>query len=760
MDAVGTVDIGSSALPLNAATETTLSSIDGKITTTPNGIKADVVGTIDIGSSALPTGAATETTLSSLDSKVTTTPNGIKVDAVGTVDIGSSALPTGASTEATLSNLDSKVTTTANGIKVDSIVSSGQIDSYTHDGSGNAITSTTVSTKQAIDVNVASGTFTVTATNPSVGTNNSPTPTSSTLIGGEDGGNIRPVGVTNSGGVNYMKVDTSGFISPSASTSTNQTNGNQKTQIVNSDGISTTSTTIGAKQALDISVTSDPSLDVFATNITGSRYNQIEINFEFAPGATLITNTTSGGASITQANGHSLYSTGTATSAEAKSVSVDTIKYRPAHEIYGYFTASFTNPTSANSYQRIGIYDTNNGFFVGFNGLNFGITKRTAASDTFVNRSAFNTDLLDGSAGSKFTRNGTPEAINLAYSNVFRIRFGWLGSASILFDVFSPDGIWVTFHAIKQPNSALNPSVTNPDLPMTIDVYKGSADATNLVMTTACWAGGTTSGYSKITDTLTNNTLASITRSVITGVTTGGGGGYVNVKVNPSGALVTDSTISGTVAVSATSLPLPSGASTSALQTTGNSSLSSIDGKLTSVTVGTLPSIPAGANNIGSITNVTGTVSLPTGASTSALQTTANTSLSNISTYTLAISGQLPPTIGEQGKLNSLAVTLAPDSASLQTKSPLNDTASGSGASATVSTVITLTAPANAVGFILMNMDTSTANIRYAIGRTASATLGQQLQPGRDTGFIPCGANISLCAESGTQTYDVQWVSQ
>ena len=43
-------------------------------------------------------------------------------------------------------------------------------------------------------------------------------------------------------------------------------------------------------------------------------------------------------------------------------------------------------------------------------------------------------------------------------------------------------------------------------------------------------------------------------------------------------------------------------------------------------------SIPAGNNNIGSINNITGTVSLPTGASTSAMQNTANTSLNNIDT--------------------------------------------------------------------------------------------------------------------------------
>ena len=56
-------------------------------------------------------------------------------------------------------------------------------------------------------------------------------------------------------------------------------------------------------------------------------------------------------------------------------------------------------------------------------------------------------------------------------------------------------------------------------------------------------AGGTTSNYSKITETISDYTLAGLTRSVITGRTTAGGSSYVNVKVNPSGALTTATTI-------------------------------------------------------------------------------------------------------------------------------------------------------------------------------------------------------------------------
>ena len=294
-----------------------------------------------------------------------------------------------------------------------------------------------------------------------------------------------------------------------------------------------------------------PNIDVLGSAVSGSRYNQIEIDFNTVPSGTLITNTVTGSGTVTASNGHTLYATSATASSSARGVSVGIIEYRAANEMYSYFSAAFTVSTTrtANSFQRIGIYDGNNGFFIGYNGVNFGVTKRTATVDTFVNRTAWNGDLLDGSPSSKFTRNNIPEAINLTLSNLFRIRFAWLGSASILFDVFSPDGIWVNYHSIKQPNSDFNPSLTVPNLPMTLECVKTGSGSEILTLATACWAGGTSSSYSAITSTLTDQSLASLNRSVITGVTTGGGGGYVNVKVNPSGALVTDSTISGTALV-------------------------------------------------------------------------------------------------------------------------------------------------------------------------------------------------------------------
>ena len=89
------------------------------------------------------------------------------------------------------------------------------------------------------------------------------------------------------------------------------------------------------------------------------------------------------------------------------------------------------------------------------------------------------------------------------------------------------------------------------------------------------------------------------------------------------------------------------------------------------VSLVSLPSLPTGTNSIGSISNTTfaatqsgswnlnniaGSITLPTGAATSSLQGTGNTSLSSID-------GKLPGTLGAKTAAASLAVTLSTDGA-------------------------------------------------------------------------------------------------
>ena len=250
---------------------------------------------------------------------------------------------------------------------------------------------------------------------------------------------------------------------------------------------------------------STPQTDIFNQTIIGTRNNQIETDFSTTAANLLteLTVTPTSGGSASVGNGQGTISTGANTNGGYKAVSNLSTTYYPHSEIYAAFTTIFTTGI-ANSYQRIGLYDDDNGFFIGYEGTSFGVTKRTSGADTTTAQASFSEDTLSGQTGSSFTRNGTPEALDPTKDNLYRIRFGWLGAAPIYYEILSPDGEWVTFHIIRHPNSATIPSIAEPNLPMTMDIKKNTGGSTVLTLSTACWAAGTTSSqnvtYAKPTE--------------------------------------------------------------------------------------------------------------------------------------------------------------------------------------------------------------------------------------------------------------------
>ena len=160
----------------------------------------------------------------------------------------------------------------------------------------------------------------------------------------------------------------------------------------------------------------------------------------------------------------------------------------------------------------------------------------------------------------------------------------------------------------------------------------------------------------------------------------------------------------GTFAVSAVSLPLPSGAATSALQTTGNTSLSSIDGKTPSLGQALMAaSVPVAIASNQSAVSVSGTVAVSNafaldatltgggqksqvtdGTNSAAVVNAAPTTqyglvvrnvpaaatapsavqLSDgLASYTAAKTGQLPTSLGQTTAAGSVSVTLPSDKA-------------------------------------------------------------------------------------------------
>jgi hypothetical protein len=257
----------------------------------------------------------------------------------------------------------------------------------------------------------------------------------------------------------------------------------------------------------------------------------------------------------------------------------------------------------------------------------------------------------------------------------------------------------------------------------------------------------------RIAQTLTDQFSALITKGVIVGKSSAGGGTFVDVKVNPSGALTTE--VSGSVSVSNFPATQPVSGSVSV------SNFPATQAVTGTVDVGTLPSIPAGANLIGKaqITDTTGTNILALTAIGEQL-TRIRDALGNELLLTSNQEAQvkdvgLPASLGQKTMANSTSVTIASDQGAI----PISGTISAVTGALTASyqevtnltTVAqTVTPPASAKWVKIYADNLNSNNIRVRLAGTATATSGISFEPGRSEDFSVVGTGISIIAEGGT----------
>jgi hypothetical protein len=136
------------------------------------------------------------------------------------------------------------------------------------------------------------------------------------------------------------------------------------------------------------------------------------------------------------------------------------LRYRPGQGNGVRFTALFTK-NSTGTKQLYGIGDSDDGYFVGFNGPNFGIMRRSFGVEHWTYQQDFTNDKLDGSAGSEFIYDATK-------GNIFDLQYQWLGYGAITFNIQNPKtGLLIPFHQIKYSNTSTVPSTqfgSNPIL--------------------------------------------------------------------------------------------------------------------------------------------------------------------------------------------------------------------------------------------------------------------------------------------------------
>ena len=165
--------------------------------------------------------------------------------------------------------------------------------------------------------------------------------------------------------------------------------------------------------------------------------------------------------------------TGTGATGSAIFTSRKTAKYRAGQGMTARFTKVFTTG-APNSQQYAGFGTAADGYFIGFNGADFGILHRNAGADTWVLQGSWNGDKCNGTGPSAFT-------IDPTMGNVYQIRYPYLGYGVITFWVLNPaTGRWLLAHVIQYPNTSTAVQISNPNLNY-YDAVVNAGNTSNLI---------------------------------------------------------------------------------------------------------------------------------------------------------------------------------------------------------------------------------------------------------------------------------------
>lgn len=183
----------------------------------------------------------------------------------------------------------------------------------------------------------------------------------------------------------------------------------------------------------------------------------IQLSFPYNINSNIVTlNTISGGYATTNS---SLLKLGVTTSNSSSEIlSIKLAKYYPGQGIMfryaGYFNTGVTG-----SKQIVGWGDSDDGYYIGYNGTQFGILRLRDTVEYWTYQADFNKDLLDGTGKSGYNLDPTK-------GNIYQIQIQWLGFGSIIFSCESRDNSIVPFHVIEYPNNFTETNIVNPSLPV------------------------------------------------------------------------------------------------------------------------------------------------------------------------------------------------------------------------------------------------------------------------------------------------------
>jgi len=210
------------------------------------------------------------------------------------------------------------------------------------------------------------------------------------------------------------------------------------------------------------------SISVFGDIVTAKRVATIASQFVYGINEPESKSTVVGSGTAAIENGNMLVvRTGTTPGSVMSIETIDPLQYIPGYEAQIWFTPVYTKPNSLTGYCRAGLFDDDDGFYIGF-APDMVVCRRRAGVEYPVPRAEWNVDKLDGEGPS-----GVLFDDSNPMGNIFRIRYGFLGFAGIIFEILNENSTIFPFHIIKYPNTSKLTHIANTYLPGRIEVANG-----------------------------------------------------------------------------------------------------------------------------------------------------------------------------------------------------------------------------------------------------------------------------------------------
>jgi hypothetical protein len=220
----------------------------------------------------------------------------------------------------------------------------------------------------------------------------------------------------------------------------------------------------------------------------GFKVDDISVNFQYGISTNDIKGggSSSGTGSVAHVGSTARVSTGAGVGV-ALIESRASVRYRAGHEVHGALSVSLAAPQT-NVDQFAGFLNTDDGWSVGYQDLEFGLWFIEGGNINFIPQDSFNIDKLDGSGLSKYT-------IDPQKSQVYRLTYTWHGALPLILEVYQPViRAWVAAHAIEFVNSESLPHLENPNLPMACKIERRSGTGADMTIITGSWRGGVIAG--------------------------------------------------------------------------------------------------------------------------------------------------------------------------------------------------------------------------------------------------------------------------